>query len=941
MHQYFRMILVVLVYLVLTPEFSFAQERHMLQVQGGCSMCSDRITLASKKMKGVILAQYTLDSKTLEVLTIPNFSLDELAKEIAEVGHDNEKHLAPDSVYAALPECCHYRNMPSNTVSHEEAHHDHEHPIMDLLVHGNCGMCKTRIEEAALNVSGVRKADWDADKKILSIEIEPAGFNPLTVHQAMVAIGHDTDLLLAKRDVYENLHSCCKYRDEGKILTGMIYEPSKGKEKTPLIGAVLRWAGETEGTSTDLNGGFLLPMSGKNQKLVISYVGMKDDTVLIKKPGFVELTVDPNYTLQTVEIRNRRKTIEVSYVSPIKVKNISEKELMKAACCNLSESFETNPAVDVSFSDAVTGTRTIEMLGLAGPYVQITRENMPDIRGLAAISGFTYTPGPWIESIQLNLGTGSVVNGFESIAGQINVELKKPWDDEALYINGYLNQNGRAEANLVANTPVSDKWDTGIMLHYNQRKRKLDHHGDGFLDMPLGEMFIVGNNWKYQGDRGQEAQIGVKYTNSTTTSGQTIFDPEIANDAWGMQMDVNRIEVNVKRGQVLLDKENASFGIQLGGLYHDQKSKFGRRDYNGTQKMLYINGIFHSYLAGKAHQINTGVSLQAESFDETLGQTSFVRDEVVPGIFGEYTYLIDEKFTAVAGIRLDHHNLFGLFATPRLHLRYALGQYDVMRASIGRGQRTANVIAENLGMLSSSREIVFDVDTENGLPYGLNQEVAWSYGLNYQKDFRIGIREFTWSVDLYHTRFAKQVILDYDQNPQAVHIYNLPGTSFSNSFQSQLDFNPIDHLDIRLAYRFNDVQVDLQQGRVEKPLVSKHRAFANIAYELPANGWKFDYTINWQGSRRLPFTGTNPVQFRLEDRSPSFFVHNAQISKIWANTMEWYVGVENLLNFTQDDPILSSRDPWSPYFDASLVWGPINERMVYIGFRYKIFRNQE
>jgi outer membrane receptor for ferrienterochelin and colicins len=125
-------------------------------------------------------------------------------------------------------------------------------------------------------------------------------------------------------------------------------------------------------------------------------------------------------------------------MEPILTINIGSEEFKKAACCNLSESFETNASVDVSYSDAVTGAKQIQLLGLAGTYVQIMTENYPAMYGLAAAYGLNYIPGPWMESIQVSKGPASVKNGYEAITGQINVEFKKPATSEKLFVNGFL-----------------------------------------------------------------------------------------------------------------------------------------------------------------------------------------------------------------------------------------------------------------------------------------------------------------------------------------------------------------------------------------------------------------------------------------------------------------------------------------------------------------------
>ncbi|MBK8701139.1 MAG: TonB-dependent receptor [Saprospiraceae bacterium] len=819
-------------------------------------------------------------------------------------------------------------------------------------VEGDCGMCKDRIEETAMQTIGVLTAIWDEETHILEISMDPKLFVADELMKAIATAGHDTEKYKADDAVYQALPECCHYRpgdhdghghENGSAIIdhaveeviGIIYEKTAKGKKTAIIGATIYWVDGTAVTSSRSDGSFAIPMQPPHDKLVIQYVGYASDTVEIKKAGHIEVILKEGVMLDEIEIKERKRSIEVSYISPIKMRKISQRELTKAACCNLSESFETNPAIDVSFTDAVTGTKQIEMLGLAGPYVQITRENMPDVRGLASIYGLGFIPGPWIESIQLNLGTGSVLNGFESIAGQINVELKKPSDPERFFLNGYYGGGGRIEGNVVASTPVNDHFDTNVLFHYNTRNQAHDNNYDGFLDMPKGNGFSLTNNWKYFGENGNEGQIGVKVTQNDNTSGQDASHHEGLHppgfELWKANIKSNRYEAWIKRGKNFLDKESTSIGFQLGGIYYDQKTLFGKRAYDGTQKMLYANLLYQTVLGSKDHKITMGSSFQAEQTEEQLAATTYERNEYVPGVFGEYTYSRNEKFDLVLGLRADHHNNYGFFMTPRLHLRYALSQFTVIRASAGRGQRTSNIIAENIGALASSREIIVDGDGSSK-PYGLNAEVAWNYGLNLTHDFSPTIQ---YSLDLYLTNFENQIVADFDKNPQQFHLYNLAGKSFSRSIQTQVDINPVEGLDIRLAYRYNQVKTTYSGTLLDKPLISPHRTFANIGYEHKS-GWKFDYTISWQGTKRIPSTINNPEEHRLNPRSEAYWLSNAQITKVFGRKFELYVGGENIFNFQQPNPIISPHDPFGQFFDASLVWGPVFGRMFYTGFRYRI-----
>ena len=726
-------------------------------------------------------------------------------------------------------------------------------------------------------------------------------------------------------------------QDSNEIISGKIQEKDEHGQLKALIGASVYWSGTTLGTSTDVSGEFSIARTEQTNSLIVSFVGYGNDTINVTKSNHLEILLNRSVDLGVVEVVHRTRSTEISTMDPIKIENIGKKELLKAACCNLSESFETNPSVDVSFTDAVTGTKQIQMLGLSGPYIQITRENMPYVRGISSIYGLTYIPGPWISSIQLNKGMGSVTNGYESIAGQINVELRKPEIDDKLYVTTYTNEKGRVEANVVFNQALSKQLGSGILLHASANPLKHDFNGDGFLDHTINQNFIGINRWKFAGDDGFRMQLGIEGAMSANVAGKSKFEPltdEGSTNIWGMALDLKRVQGWAKFGKVYEDRPWKSVGLQLSASNDNQKSYFGTNRYDARESTLYANLIYQSIFKTTDHNIRIGASAFDDKYDEVLNDTSFTREELTVGAFAEYTYLNKEKFTAVLGVRTDYHNLYGLIFTPRIHLRYKIGEKTVIRASAGRGLRSANIISENKGILASSRTIVIQGDG-NDTPYGLQPEIAQNYGLNYTRQFTIDYRDGLFTVDLYKTNFENQIILDLDQDAQKAVFYNLDGLSYAHNIQLQLDYEIVNRLDMRMAYRYNEVKATYNGELLLKPLIASHRSFINLGYET-RKYWKFDYTLNWIGQKRIPSTALNPVEYQVAKWSPDYLLMNAQITKTWKEKFEVYLGGENLLNFKQEDPIIASEAPFSPYFDASLVWGPIFGRTMYLGLRYTV-----
>lgn len=832
--------------------------------------------------------------------------------------------------------------------SYPQAHKISKDTAVSFKVFGACEQCKQRIENA-LNIKGIKYARWNVDTKMLSLKYNPSKITEEKIHNSIAAVGHDTYLVKANDAAYKALPSCCYYREIDSIenlhlenarltttqtITGIVLHDESAIDK-PLPGASIVWLGTNTGTTTNDRGEFTLSKHASASLIVVSYTGYHADTVSIDdQPLHIILT--PGTRLKPVIVQTSRASLAVNTATAIRSYDITSKELTKAACCNLSESFETNPSVDVSFSDAITGSKQIQMLGLAGNYTQLTIENLPGPRGLATSLGLNSIPGTWVDGIQLIKGTGSVVNGYESIAGQINVELKKPDNSEQLYANIYTNDVGKTDLNINLSHKINSRWSTALLLHDAFAASKTDMNMDGFRDFPTGNLFSGINRWSFANGKGLFAQFGIKYLKDNKTGGEINFNPEadkFSTHYYGLEINTDRKEAFAKVGYVYAGKPYKSIGLQLAAFNHQQNSYFGLTTYNGNQKNFYSNLIYQSIIGTTAHKFKTGLSFLYDKYNEDFNQQNYKRTEVVPGAFFEYNYKPIDKFDVVAGIRADHNSLYGFFVSPRLNVRYEPVKGTTIRLSAGRGQRTANIFAENNSVLVSARQVNI-LNAAYGA-YGLDAEVAWNKGISVDKKLRLFNRSSMLSFDFFRNDFTSQVVVDLE-NPKQVNFYNLDGKSYSNSFQTEWSLEPLKKLNVRLAYRYFDVKTTYGNKLMQKPLTSSHRAFANIGYETGT--WKFDYTFSYNSKKRLPSTAANPVEYRLSNYTKSYTTMNAQVSKTFGkkNPFDIYIGGENLGNFIQPNAIIAADKPFSSYFDASLVWGPLTGRMFYGGMRFKI-----
>ena len=713
------------------------------------------------------------------------------------------------------------------------------------------------------------------------------------------------------------------------------------KDNLGVAGATVNWLNTNIGTITNEKGWFTIPFKKEYKKLVISYIGYKTDTIIVRDLTPIHHFITIENELKGITIRSKRDAVQKSLFATANTFTVNNDELLKAACCNLAESFETNPSIDVSFSDALTGTRQIQMLGLKSPYLQIMQENIPSIRGAAQAFGLTFTPGTWVESIQITKGAGSVVNGFESISGQINAELVKPFSDNKFFLNTYSSLNGRLELNTHFNRRVSEKWQSGLYIHGNYRGEKFDKNDDNFLDAPLANQINVMNRWQYtDAQNGWVSFINIRFLNDEKQTGEINFNPTLDKgntNSWGSEIDTKRFETSLKLGYVFPEIPYQSVGLQLAYSNHQQDSYFGLNVYDIKHESLYSNLLFNSIIGDTRSKFKTGINFTYDKYNELVNTTNYKRKENSLGVFFEYAFDNLEDFSLTAGVRVDTHNLLGTFITPRLHLRYAPWENGVFRASAGRGKRSANIFAENQQLFASSRKI--DIDAVGGNIYGLNPEIAWNYGVSYLQKFNLFNKKGDITFDFYRTDFSNQVVVDWE-NPQAVSFYNLNGKSIANNFQLELNYELAKNLNLRTAFKYFDISTDYKTGKLQKPLQPNNRFFVNISYETATkdNGsqWKLDLTFNNIGEQRLPDTATNPTQYQLPINSERYSLLNSQITKVFSNKFEIYAGGENLTNVQQVNPILGSENPFGPNFDSTIVYSPIFGRAIYAGLRFKI-----
>lgn len=614
---------------------------------------------------------------------------------------------------------------------------------------------------------------------------------------------------------------------------------------------------------------------------------------------------------------------------------IPRTELFKAACCNLGESFVTNPSVDVAYNDATTGAQQIKLLGLAGTYVQMLTENLPDFRGAAAPYALGYVPGAWMKAIQVSKGSASVKNGYESITGQINVDYKKPEDEQGAEVNLYGNSMGRIEANADANLHLGNGLSTELLLHHENDLADHDDNDDGFMDKPRVEQYHVQNRWLWKRDR-YIFHGGLTALKEIRRSGQMHATDGEARGRYDIALRSHRYSAYAKNAFILNSDNGTNIALMASASMHQLAAGYGLKAYRVNEKNLYASLMFETSYA-QVHNFSLGLSLNHDYLgqdvrlegDIALPLTTQNERETTPGGYFQYTLNLS-RLTAMAGARIDHSSLHSTFVTPRFHVKYRPTDRLTLRASAGKGYRTVHALAENNYLLASSRHLVVD---------NLRQEAAWNYGFSAAIDVPLFGRTLKLNAEYYYTHFSDQAVIDYDTDRSVIKISNLNGKSYSHTLQVDATYAVVRGLDVTAAWRYNDVRTTYGDALRSKPLTSRYKGLLTASYKTPLGLWQIDATLQLNGGGRLPDpytmadgTASWPRRFHAYEQV------SAQLTR-WFRHWGVYVGGENLTAFKQRQPIIAADEPWGKDFEPTLVWGPVDGLKVYAGVRINIGRD--
>ncbi len=771
-----------------------------------------------------------------------------------------------------------------------------------------------------------------------------------------------------------------------RTLTGKVVDATNGE---PLIGASLFWKNTTAGATTAVDGTFSIKRVSGFETLVIDYLGYDVVEMVIDNKELNNITIEltPSAVgIDEVVIEGQQRGNYAKTSGITRQEQISFAGLCKMACCSLAESFENSASVTVGYSDAISGARQIKMLGLAGTYTQILDENRPIMQGAGAAYGLSYTPGMWLNSIQVSKGVASVTAGHEAITGQINLEHRKPTDDERFFLNLYFDSELRPEINLSSAIPLTkDKsLSTVILAHGSLDTATHDMNGDGFVDMPRANQLNFANKWLWQNAGGVQLRWGWKVVNENRVGGQLDYKRDMYdqmledpfNTPYGSKIHNRNINAYIKAGIPVgyertftgdpndAVQNNIAFVADYDNYLTD--SYFGLNTVDVVENAFRFNATYAHYFTQRS-SLNAGASLYARIMDNNYVQTNPRAETtnpfwvgkastIEPGIFAEYTYNIEEKFSLVVGLRGDYATVGGdyyidnaknnsrFLITPRSHIRWSITPRTTLRASAGMGSRRQNLVTDNIWMMTTSRDIRF---AEGFQQSGDDMEQALTVGGSLAQTFHLAQDDqATISFDYFRSQFFNTMVFDQETADNSILIYNSTGRSFTDNYQIDFNWTPFRGFDLFATFRYTNAKMTLErdgeQILVERPLTSRYKGLINIQYAV--GRWVFDATAQLNGPMRLPELNGDLAKAQTSpELSPVYPMFFAQVSYKISN-LTLYLGCENIANYMQGRNgkgtapiIMEGATPYDPGFNSSMVWGPLMGRKFYIGLRLNLY----
>ncbi|WP_192820150.1 TonB-dependent receptor [Rufibacter sp. LB8] len=721
-----------------------------------------------------------------------------------------------------------------------------------------------------------------------------------------------------------------------------------GQTLEPLGFCTVRLLETTNGTMTDEKGRFKLsvPGSAQNQKLVVSFLGYRNDTVSIQagKTSYAISLRPTQGALSEVVVTGTMKEIS-RLESAVPVEVYTPSYFKKNPTPTLFEAVVMINGVQPQLNCNVCNTGDIHINGMEGAYTLILIDGMPIVSSLATVYGLNGIPNSLVERLEVVKGPAASLYGSEAMGGIINVITKSAL--KAPKVSAEVFATSWQELSTDVGLKVKAGKAHGLLgINYFHFQNKVDKNEDGFTDLTLQQRISVFNKWDFEREENRQASMAARYVYEDRWGGQTNWTKADrgSDQVYGESIYTKRWEL-IGMYQLPV-REKIMAQLSLNG--HKQNSFYGTMPFHADQYVAF-GQVYWDKQIGLSHNLLVGSSFRYTHYDDNTVGTANTQGEnqpattPLPGLFVQDEWSLTKKHKLLLGYRYDYDKRHGHIQSPRVALKWSPSPQHTFRGSFGTGYRVVSLFTEDHAALTGAREVE--------VPEELNPEQSLNSNLNYV--WQAPLEPFLVTVDVtgFYSYFSNKIIGDFDTDPDKIIYRNLRGHAISRgvSVNSELSF----YIPLKVQAGVTYMQVyQKEAAEGEGPLVKKQQLHAPewsgnflVGYTFPGQ-FVIDFTGTFTGPMRLPIL---PNDYRPE-YSPWFSIMNVQLTKKFGNGIEVFGGVKNLLDFVPKDPIMRAFDPFDKTandpvtnpngytFDPSYNYSSLQGIRTFLGLRYSLFK---
>ncbi len=702
-------------------------------------------------------------------------------------------------------------------------------------------------------------------------------------------------------------------------------------------------AGTNLGSTTNEEGKFIVgSVPAGKYEVKISGIGYQTKTInaIVKSGETSRLDVDIKEDvsqLQEVVVTGTMKEV-TKMDSPIPIEVYAPSFFMKNQTPNIFEALSMVNGVQPQINCNVCNTGDIHINGLEGPYTMILIDGMPIVSSLSTVYGLAGIPNSLVKRMEIVKGPASTLYGSEAVGGVINIITKEPFSVPTFKADVFATSVGEYNVDVASGFKVG-KASSLIGINYFNYDQMRDINDDNFTDVTLQKRISIFNKWSLHRKSGKNFSLAGRYIHENRWGGELQWNSSLrgSNQIYAESIYTDRVEF------IGSYQFNTSSPLHLDYSYnyHNQDSYYGIVKFLASQQIAFTQLRLNKQF-GK-HEFLAGVPLRYVYYDDnTIGTSNLGMNQpsvtFLPGIFIQDDLKFSSKFSSLAGLRYDRHNVHGNIWTPRLSFKFSPDKNNTLRLTGGSGYRVVNLFTEDHAALTGSRQVEILND--------LKPEKSWNLNLNYAHNILLEDGFINLDASLFYTYFTNKIVGDFLTDPNKIIYDNLDGHAISKGITLNADMSFSKGLKVITGFTLMDVYQVQKQNDMEKQIpqlqAPRFSGTFTVSQTIASAKMEIDLTGKINGPMHLPVVAND---YR-PSMSPWFGLINLQITKTINPELEIYAGVKNLLNFVPKDPFLRPFDPFDKYvhennpngytFDTSYNYAPIQGAKALVGLRWTI-----